>query len=54
MMASFPDSKAEALALVWLKAQDLSDRTPIEIFELFNMAQQEIEGEATDQEVPSL
>jgi len=38
----FPHSRSEALALLYVKSQDLSGKTPAEIAEMFEKAYEEI------------
>lgn len=42
---TYPSHKSEAVALAWLKQQDLSDKTPAETLQLFNKALREIKNE---------
>ncbi|WP_171034989.1 MULTISPECIES: hypothetical protein [Lentilactobacillus] len=39
---SFPNDKREAAAYEWLKSQDLSGKSPIEIYEMLDKAIKDI------------
>ena len=41
---TFPNTKIEKLALIWLESQDLKGKTPLEILEMYNKAYKELDG----------
>lgn len=41
-MSNFPDSKYDALALIYVQSRDLSTLSPAEILDLYENARQEI------------
>ena len=41
-LSTFPASRFQALAMLWLKNQDLSNKTPAEISNMYDMAYNEI------------
>ena len=44
----FPKSKFDALAMLYVQSQDLKDKTPTELLEMYNAAYAEIKkGNAT-------
>ena len=41
-LKTFPSTKVQALALLWLKQQGLNGKTPTEIYEMYEKAENEI------------
>ncbi len=41
-LSTFPDSKLEALALLYVQSQNLSDKSPSEILDMYDDAYQEL------------
>lgn len=47
-LSTFPETEYEALALLYVQNQDLSDATPEEIFDLYFDAKQKIRAQSRE------